>query len=113
SLLLQPLVENAINHGLFHRKEGGKLILKFMQGTVTDELICIIDDNGVGREKAKEIKSASGIKYESYGTKLTKQLIDVFAEFEKMGITLEYIDKQQPETGTIVKLTIKNIKYVA
>jgi hypothetical protein len=113
SLLLQPLVENAINHGLFHRKVGGKLSLRFLQGVTSDELICIIDDNGVGRERAREIKAASGVQYESYGTKLTKQLIDVFAEFEKIGITLEYIDKQLPETGTIVKLTIKNIKYVA
>ena len=113
SLLLQPLVENAINHGLFHRKVGGELSLRFLQGVTSDELICIIDDNGVGRERAREIKAASGVQYESYGTKLTKQLIDVFAEFEKIGITLEYIDKQLPETGTIVKLTIKNIKYVA
>jgi len=113
SLLLQPLVENAINHGLFHRKVGGELSLRFLQGVTSDELICIIDDNGVGRERAREIKAASGVQYESYGTKLTKQLIDVFAEFEKMGIVLEYIDKQLPETGTIVKLTIKNIKYVA
>jgi len=113
SLLLQPLVENAINHGLFHRKEGGVLLLQFLQGESSQELICIIDDNGVGRSRAKEIKESSTVQYDSYGTKLTKQLIDVFKEFEKMGIVLEYIDKQLPETGTIVKLTIKNIKYVA
>ncbi|MBS1687683.1 MAG: histidine kinase [Bacteroidetes bacterium] len=113
SLLLQPLVENAINHGLFHRKEGGLLLLQFLQGESSEELVCIIDDNGVGRNKAKEIKESSTVQYDSYGTKLTKQLIDVFKEFEKMGIELEYIDKQLPETGTIVKLTIKNIKYVA
>ena len=113
SLLLQPLVENAINHGLFHRKEGGMLLLQFLQGGSSEELICIIDDNGVGRNRAKEIKESSTVQYDSYGTKLTKQLIDVFKEFEKMGIVLEYIDKQLPETGTIVKLTIKNIKYVA
>jgi len=113
SLLLQPLVENAINHGLFHRKEGGVLLLQFLQGESSEELICIIDDNGIGRSRAKEIKESSTVQYDSYGTKLTKQLIDVFKEFEKMGIVLEYIDKQLPETGTIVKLTIKNIKYVA
>ena len=113
SLLLQPLVENAINHGLFHSKDGGLLIIKFIQGSSNDELICIIDDNGIGRSKAKEIKESSAVKHDSYGTKLTRQLIDVFKEFESMGIILEYIDKQLPETGTIVKLTIKNVKYIA
>jgi len=113
SLLLQPLVENSINHGLFHKKEDGLLIITFEQGAGSDELICIIDDNGVGREKSKEIKRNSATERESYGTKLTTQLIDVFREFENMNILLEYIDKEPPETGTIVKLTIKNIKYVA
>ena len=111
SLLLQPLVENAINHGLFHKGEGGLLQLKFMQGSSNDELICIIEDNGIGRERSKEINKNNTARGESYGTKLTRQLIDVYKEFEKINIYLEYIDKQAPETGTIVKLTIKNIKY--
>jgi len=113
SLLLQPLVENAINHGLFHKKGEGLLILKFLQGENSKELICIIDDNGVGRVKAREIKKASAVQNESYGTKLTKQLIDIFKKYEHMDIYLEYIDKELPETGTIVKLTLKNINYVA
>jgi len=113
SLLLQPLVENAINHGLFHKGEQGLLQLKFIQGATGDELICIIDDNGVGRDKAKEIKKTSSARQESYGTKLTQQLIEIFKEYENMDIELEYIDKQSPDTGTTVKITIKNIKYVA
>jgi len=113
SLLLQPLVENAINHGLFHKKGSGLLLLKFIQGENSKELICIIDDNGVGRAKAKEIKKASAVQQESYGTKLTRQLIEIFKKYEHMDIYLEYIDKELPETGTIVKLTLKNIDYVA
>jgi len=112
SLLVQPLVENAINHGLFHKGEGGHLELKFMQGADGSELICIIDDNGVGRERAKELKKHNSAKPESYGTKLTQQLIEIFKEYEKMDISLEYIDKQSPNTGTTVIITIKNIKYV-
>ncbi len=113
SLLLQPLVENAINHGLFHKDKGGMLILSFLQGASSSELICIIDDNGVGRHKASEIKKQDTTKRESYGTRLTQQLIDIYREYEKMDIYLEYTDKAAPETGTIVKLTIKNVKYVA
>lgn len=112
SLLLQPLVENAINHGLFHDDKRGVLKILFHQGNTNDELICIIEDNGVGRDRAREIKKSSSTQTESYGTKLTKQLIDIFKEYERMDIYLEYVDKIEPETGTIVRLTIKHLKYV-
>ncbi|MBS1773356.1 MAG: histidine kinase [Bacteroidetes bacterium] len=111
SLLLQPLVENAINHGLFHKQGKGHLSIKFTQGTTNDELICTIEDDGVGRARAQEIKEQSDAQYNSYGTKLTQKLIDIFKEYEYMNIFLEYIDKAEPKTGTIVKLTLKNLKY--
>jgi len=113
SLLLQPLVENAINHGLFHKQGKGLLTIKFLQGSNNDEVICIIEDNGVGRLKAKEINQANTAKRDSYGTKLTDQLIDLFKQYEQMNITVEYVDKESPDTGTIVKLIIRNLKYVA
>lgn len=112
SLLLQPLVENAINHGLFHRENGGILLLKFEQGADHTELVCTIEDNGVGREAAKKINESTSAK-ESYGTTLTNQLLDVFKQYEKLDIKMSYADKDLPETGTVVTLTLKNIKYVA
>ena len=112
-MLLQPLVENAINHGLFHKSGSGLLILKFLQGANNTELICIIEDNGVGRKRAGEIKLERIVEKESHGTRLTQQLIQIYKDYEHMDIFLEYTDKPEPETGTIVKLTIKNIKYVA
>jgi sensor histidine kinase YesM len=112
SLLLQPLVENAINHGLFHKEKGGLLILKFLQGSDNHELICIIEDNGIGRERSGAINKDIVDRRESYGTKLTQQLIQIYREYEHMHIFMEYTDKTEPETGTVVKLTIKNVKYI-
>jgi two-component sensor histidine kinase len=112
SLLLQPLVENAINHGLFHRSGGGLLVIKFLLGGTNDELVCVIEDNGVGRYRAREINAGDSTKRESYGTKLTRQLIDIYREYEQVDIKLEYIDKGGDETGTIVKLTVKKVKYI-
>lgn len=106
ALLLQPLVENAINHGLFHKASPGTLLLSFKKledGT----LVCIIDDDGVGREASKNIYGETKHKTQSYGTDLIKELIDTFNKYEPINITIQYIDKVLPETGTCVVLTIK------
>lgn len=54
-LTLQPLVENAVQHGILHKKEGGTITIRTEE---TDEcaVVTILDD-GVGMERAKEIPS--------------------------------------------------------
>ncbi|MBS1584183.1 MAG: histidine kinase [Bacteroidetes bacterium] len=113
SLLIQPLVENAISHGLFHRQSGGLLTIRFLQGNIDGELICIIEDNGIGRYKARELNKLDTTRRESYGTKLTEQLINIYKEYEHVDINLEYVDKSGAETGTIVKLIISKTKFIA
>lgn len=49
TMMIQPIVENAIRHGLAPKKTGGELKIIFQ---VEDEvLICKIDDNGIGLKK--------------------------------------------------------------
>ena len=110
SLLLQPIVENAISHGLLHKKSKGTLTMEFREKE-DHVLECLIDDDGIGREKAKDIRfESSEIKEESYGSELIKDLIQVFNKYEAMKIEIEYIDKTAPATGTTVLLRIKYLK---
>ncbi len=109
ALLLQPLVENAINHGLFHKLTQGRLLLRFDKN-ISGDLVCRIEDDGVGREKSKAINAETRHKTQSYGTDLVKELIETFNKYEPIHITIEYIDKVLPETGTIVILTIKQLQ---
>lgn len=109
ALLLQPLVENAINHGLFHKPTPGRLLLRF-EKNASGDLICIIDDDGVGREKSKAINAETRHKTQSYGTDLVRELIEAFNKYEPVNITIEYIDKLPPLSGTTVVLTIKEVK---
>lgn len=108
SLLLQPIVENALNHGIFHMKGVGELNIKFLKGDTAQQLICIVDDNGIGRNKAKQLRGKITQKVDSYGTILIKELVDTFNKYEPVSINLQYIDKQVPETGTMVRITIDN-----
>lgn len=50
-LILQPIVENAIKHGLYPKKSGGCVTLSGHK--TSDKLIVTIEDNGVGIPEAK------------------------------------------------------------
>ncbi|MCG8330113.1 MAG: histidine kinase [Chitinophagales bacterium] len=111
SMLLQPFVENAINHGLFHKEEKGLLSIMFHQNE-DDSLSCIIEDNGIGRERAGEIKSQSKKNYKSRATQITEERLDALRKFENYNIGFEIedlYDEQQEARGTRVTIHIPEI----
>ena len=74
AMLIQPYVENAIIHGLFHKEGEKRLSIHFSMSTEKD-LHCTIQDNGIGRKKAAEIKKkpkreAPFHEYEGYSKSL-------------------------------------------
>ena len=56
TMLLQPIVENAVNHGVFNKVKNGKVTLKFNQIDAQTIKVKIIDD-GVGFENTKTEKN--------------------------------------------------------
>ncbi len=109
SLLLQPIVENSITHGLLHKAGVGHLKIELRNDQQANGIICIIDDDGVGRDISKQIKEENKLKEESYGSELVKDLIGILNKYERVKIEMEVIDKEIPLTGTIVKLIIKDL----
>ncbi len=56
-MLIQPFIENAIIHGLANKQSDGKILVELQKN---GELMhCIVEDNGIGREKAIELKEKS------------------------------------------------------
>lgn len=53
SLLTQPFIENALVHGLFHKK--GKKTLNVDFKLKDNVLECVVEDNGIGRKKSMQI----------------------------------------------------------
>lgn len=58
TLLVQPFVENAIWHGLMHHEGFKELKVEFSEEN--NFLKCIVEDNGVGREHAKQVRQNAG-----------------------------------------------------
>ncbi len=65
SLLLQPYVENALNHGLLHKVGFRSISITF--GGDKEHLICIIEDNGIGRLNATKRKGDT--QHKSFATR--------------------------------------------
>ena len=89
--IFQPFIENAINHGLMHRTQGGKLIVEFKQDGHL--LKCTIEDNGVGRQKSKEIENRSLTAHSSLSEDITRERINLLNKINSTkDFSIETID---------------------
>lgn len=90
-MLIQPFVENAILHGLVNKESKGFLEIKF---SLYDQnhIQCEITDNGVGRQKAEEIKNKSGLKHRSRSMEITKERLNIIRKQNKGNAEFEIID---------------------
>ncbi len=107
SMLIQPFVENAINHGLLYNEDDGKLEISFMFDD--NRLICIVEDNGIGREKAYEIKTRSTLSYKSRGMQLVKERLKVLNVVGNQNIDInieDLYDDERISNGTRVTIKI-------
>jgi len=78
SLLIQPFLENAIHHGLLHKKGKKELLISF---NCENEIgSCVIKDNGIGREKANEIKNRQQYRHESFSLNAMKKRLEILSE---------------------------------
>jgi ligand-binding sensor domain-containing protein len=106
-LLLQPFVENAIWHGLMHKEGDGLLEVEILYEDTN--LRCVIRDNGVGREKARKLKSKTSTKRKSLGMQITSDRIqainDLYQTEAKMQIK-DLVNDHGHALGTEVTVTI-------
>ena len=101
-MLIQPFIENAIKHGLLHKK--GEKILS-INVELTNGVTCIIDDNGVGRKKSAEIKNRNTQQHQSFATQASEKRIELLNSIGTKKYSFNIIDKEN-ETGTKVIVKI-------
>jgi len=104
--LIQPFIENAIWHGLLP-KEGDKRLTVFLEVKNEKTLLCVIEDNGIGRKnaKGKEIME----KNKSLAINFISQRLQLMSKMYKSDYNVKLTDKEDANgesLGTLVSLTI-------
>lgn len=113
-MLIQPILENAIKHGLAPKNGSGHLLVKLeLRG---DLLLCSVDDDGIGWEHANNIKSGKLAKHESTALSVIKERLQIIKSFNGSVGKLEIIDKFKSgfgnKEGTLVEIQIPIVKML-
>lgn len=107
SMLIQPYVENAIKHGLLHKKGERKLKIEFVREG--NAVIAFIDDNGIGRKKSNEMKILKPSSHKSFASEANSKRLAILNQGRENTIDIEYLDKSDSyghTMGTMVILAI-------
>jgi sensor histidine kinase YesM len=110
TMLLQPIVENAVNHGIFHNNRNGNLLISFIYIDTNSFKVSVIDD-GIGIKKSQEIKANSLKKHNSKSTSIINDRLQLLNQSKEWVVSMKTIDlTENNKTGTKVDLTFKKIK---
>jgi LytS/YehU family sensor histidine kinase len=105
-LIIQPYAENAIWHGLMHKKEKGHLEIELYLEKI---LFCKITDDGIGRKEATELKNKSTSTHKSIGMRITADRIAMLQQQKQNRTFISITDLVLPDGssgGTEVLLKI-------
>ena len=109
SMLLQPYVENAVKHGLLHKKGEKRLTIDFER--IFDSLKITIDDNGIGRQKSAELNVIKNKDHLSFATEAMQNRIELLNQYKQQNIAINFEDKlnkngQSLGTKVIIEIPI-------
>ena len=105
-MMIQPFLENAIIHGIASLQGNGMIKLSFK--AVEDFLEVSIEDNGVGRKRAKELKSQIHQQHKSVALEVIQSRLDNLSqEGSQSSYSVKDVLKNGEVAGTNVLLKVK------
>ena len=109
-MLIQPLIENAMKHGLLGTRQNGKVTISFSMDE--HNIYCMVEDNGVGLVQAEVNKKGRFINFPSFSThSIHERLQKIKDRAGKRGsLTLENIEQDGHIIG--VRATLKIPKVI-
>jgi putative methionine-R-sulfoxide reductase with GAF domain len=90
TLMIQPLVENAIWHGLMNNEGEKKILIHFSK--LEETISCTIEDNGIGINRAEELKKLYRPSHNSVGLNNLRNRIQIMNEKYEIDCSLVITD---------------------
>ena len=106
-MMLQPIVENSIVHGIIPKKADGFISIDI--STSAGTLLVIVEDDGIGRKAAEKEKERYQKTHKSFATQIMRDRIDIFNYYNKdqLSFTIDDLyDKDESAAGTKVTLSL-------
>lgn len=89
-LVLQPIVENAVVHGLIPVEQGGLVNIRvYREGRY---VVCSVEDNGIGRAASAAHRQKSSRLHESEGVRMLEERIFIHNRLNEWSGSIETID---------------------
>jgi len=105
-MLVQPYIENALNHGIINKEGPGKIEITLKKAG--PYLVCCVEDDGIGRAKAQEIKESKLYTHKSRGMSITQSRLEIINKMQNSNLNVEVEDlfENKIPAGTKVKIYI-------
>ncbi|HEX2683268.1 MAG TPA: two-component regulator propeller domain-containing protein, partial [Ferruginibacter sp.] len=107
-MLIQPFIENAIWHGTTGSKKNININIDFKKEG--DQLVCIVDDNGIGIDQSLKMKRDITRGHQAVGISNIQTRINLLNEKYNLQSSITVADKSllpgYSETGTVVTLRL-------
>jgi two-component system, LytTR family, sensor kinase len=117
TMIVQPYIENAIEHGI-RPKKGGFIKIEFKL-VDDDSILCIIEDNGIGRARAREFQERDNyhLRHKSRGVSITERRLEILHSTRKDTFSTQTIDLYDPLSnealGTRVEVQIPIVEITS
>lgn len=107
TMILQPIVENTVIHGLSNKEGEGRLLINI--SLQEKSLLCTVEDDGIGRTAAMKLKRNRGKNHLSMASENTKERINLLKKFgyKQSQLFIEDLyDAQGNAAGTRVQFVV-------
>ena len=104
-MMMQPLIENAIHHGL-RNSDKKDLLLKVSVEAAGDTLKFTVEDNGAGPGKAERPHDKKAVKQQSFGIKMIKERIAILNQSDNKDVAGFSLERNEPFTIATLILPI-------